>query len=68
MPRYHFSLQNKGSRIDDFGGVDFEDDAEALTFGKRVIRELLDKNPEHHALWTMDVTVGKRAVRSLPLR
>jgi hypothetical protein len=67
MPHYCFSLQNNGARIDDLGGVVLADDVEALAFGRRVIRELLDKNPEQHARWTMDITEGDRTVRSVPL-
>jgi hypothetical protein len=45
MPRYHFDLQNNARQIEDLGGVVLADDGEALAFAKRVIRELLDKNP-----------------------
>lgn len=67
MPHYHFSLHNNGTRIEDLGGVVLADADEALAFGKRVIRELLHKNPEQHARWTMEITEGDRIVRSIPL-
>lgn len=67
MAHYHFSLQNEGARIDDLGGLVLANDAEALAFGRRVIRELLHNNPEQHTLWTMDITEGDRIVRSIPL-
>jgi hypothetical protein len=67
MAQYRFTLQNDGERIDDLGGVALADDAEALAFAKRVVRELLDKNPEQYALWTMDVTDGERTVHRIPL-
>jgi hypothetical protein len=67
MHHYHFTLQNNGSQIDDLGGVVLTDDAEALDFGKRVIRELLHENPEQHARWTMDITDGERTICSIAL-
>jgi hypothetical protein len=67
MPRYRFDLQNNARQIEDLGGVVLADDGEALAFAKRVIRELLDKNPEQHARWSMDITEGERTVSSIPL-
>jgi hypothetical protein len=67
MPNYHFDLQNNGARIEDIAGVTLANDGEAIAFGKRVIRELLDKNPEQRERWTMDITEGERTVHSIPL-
>lgn len=67
MHRYHFTLQNNGSQIDDLGAVVLTDDAEALDFGQRVIRELLHENPQQHARWTMDITDGQRTICSIAL-
>jgi hypothetical protein len=65
VPHYRFSLQNSDERIEELGGVVLTDDAEALAFGKRVIRELLDKNPEQYARWTMEIAEGKRLVHNI---
>jgi hypothetical protein len=65
---YHFALRNRGETIDDFGGVEMTSDADAIAFGKRVIRELLEKNPEQYALWAMKITKGTRLVRSISLQ
>lgn len=67
MPHYHFCLQNEGDRIDDLGGLVLANDAAALAFGRRVIRELLHNNPEQHACWMMDITECDRIVHSIPL-
>ena len=66
MPRYRFSLQNSEELIEHLGGVDLPDDSEADAFGRQVIRELLDKNPEQYARWTMTITAGRRLVHSIP--
>ena len=65
MPHYHFSLQNSAERIERLGSVELLSDPEADTFGQQVIRELLDKNPEQYARWTMEITEGQRLVHSI---
>jgi hypothetical protein len=67
MPNYHFDLQSDGERLDALGGVTLADDGAALSFGKRVIRELLEKNHEQHAHWTMEIKDGDRTVHSIPV-
>ena len=65
MPHYHFALQNSAERIEHLGSIELLGDPEADTFGKQVIRELLDKNPEQYARWTMEITEGQRLVHSI---
>lgn len=45
------------------------DDAEAVAFGTRTIRDLMNGDAkQHYTGWTMDITDGKRAVSSLPFK
>jgi hypothetical protein len=67
MPFYYFDLQNGGNRLDALSGVTLADDGAALAFGKRLMRELLDRNPEQHARWTMEINEGERTVHRIPL-
>jgi hypothetical protein len=51
---------------ENLGGMDFANDAEAVAFGKRIIRDLMDRAAKQYANWTMEIREGERAVRSLP--
>jgi len=56
MPLYKFSIHQNCVRRERLGGIDFANDAEALTFGKRVICDLIDRDMGQYADWTMDIT------------
>jgi hypothetical protein len=50
---------------EDLGGMDLANDAEAVAFGKRIIRDLMDRAAEQYDSWTMEIREGERAIRSL---
>jgi hypothetical protein len=58
MPFYHFAIHKGGARTEGLGIMELVDDTEALDFGKRVIQDMIHRDPEHYAGWTMDITNG----------
>ena len=62
---YHFAVHDNGTEIEELGDMELRGDAEALTFGRLVIKELIDKDGGYYTGWTMDVTEDKRAVGSI---
>jgi hypothetical protein len=67
MLTYRFVLRNDGGRrVEGLGSMGLTDDDEALTFGKRVIRDLM-LGDQRFAGWMMDITAGERPVGSIPL-
>ena len=66
MPTYRYSKFRNSSRTIGLGFVELADDAEALAFGVRVAREMMHKNRERYAGWTMDVTESGRTVGAIP--
>jgi Domain of unknown function (DUF6894) len=67
MAGYHFEIRSTKD-TEDLGGMDLPDDAEAVAFGKRIIRDLMDRAGEQYESWTMEIREGERAVRSLPFK
>ena len=63
---YHFAIQNDGTGIESLGGWALADDGAALTFGKRVIQDLLETDADRYATWAMDIAEGARVVGSIP--
>jgi hypothetical protein len=66
MLTYRFATHKNGSSFEGLGSATLDDDAEALAFGRRVVQELMHKNTERYAGWTMEITEGERAVGSFP--
>ena len=66
MRHYYFSLEDSGTRIEYLGRVDLANDEEALSFGRRLVRDLRE-NDAVEARWSLGVTEGGRAVASIPL-
>src|SRR4051794_37580619 len=53
MAAYHFGIKST-KRIEDLGAMDLANDAEALAFGRRIIRDLMDGAAKQYAHWTME--------------
>jgi hypothetical protein len=53
-------------RAEDLGSRDMRDDADAQSFGYRVIRDLIQTDARSYFGWTMDITARNRAVVSIP--
>ena len=64
MPSYDFYL-NSNSDIDDLGYMELADDAAALAFGEKVIRDSMEGDAEQYTGWTIDITEGERTVGSI---
>jgi len=64
MSGYLFNLHND-AQVEKLGSMALVDDDAALAFGKQVIRDLLDKDDEHHSGWTLEITQGDRRVASI---
>jgi hypothetical protein len=67
MAGYHFEIRSTKD-TEDLGGMDLADDAEAVAFGKRIIRDLMDRAAEQYESWTMEIRESERVVRSLPFK
>jgi hypothetical protein len=66
MPNYRFKAYNGVTGAEKLGAAVLGDDNEARAFAKRVILELIRRDAKLYATWTMEVTVGKRNVASVP--
>ena len=67
MLTYQFVLRNDGGRwVEGLGSMGLEGDHEALDFGKRVIRDLMNED-QKFAGWIMDITEARRPIASIPL-
>src|ERR1700689_4375206 len=66
MPNYRFRAHDNVTSAEKLGAAILTDDDEALAFAERVIRELMQRDAKLYATWTMEVTVGKRSVASVP--
>ena len=64
MLHYRFTIHNGTDKTESLGGASLDDDAEALAFGKRVIRDLMGKST--YVGWTMDISESERTVGSIP--
>jgi hypothetical protein len=61
MLRYSFTFRN-GDLVEELGGFSLDDDAAALTHGKRVIHDLLREGPQLYAGCTIEVSESARSV------
>jgi hypothetical protein len=66
MPNYQFKAHDIRTGSEKLGAAVLADDEEALTFAKRVIRELIRSDANLYTTWTMEVTAGRRSVASVP--
>ena len=64
MIGYQFSLHTD-TEVEELGSMALVDDAEALAFGKQVIRDLLDKDDDHCSGWTLEIIDGDRRIASI---
>lgn len=64
MAGYYFVIRSTKD-TEDLGAMDFADDAEAVAFGKQIIRDLMDRAPKNYASWTMEIREGERTVRNV---
>jgi hypothetical protein len=67
MGDYHFMTRDKGRAREELGDVALANDAAALRFGRRVVRELMYDNDRQPPGWFMVITQAKRAVGKIPL-
>ena len=67
MGYYRFMVYGDDhQRTEDLGSRDMRDDADAQSFGYRVIRDLMQTDAGFYFRWTMDITAANRAVVSIP--
>jgi hypothetical protein len=62
MSIYHFVLRSPTGQVEELGFLPLADDTEAVSFGKTVIREIVQENPALYAGVVMKVTEGDRGV------
>jgi hypothetical protein len=65
MPHYTFSIRDTGTVTEKLGSDVLDNDAEALAFGRRVIRDLMREDEGLYFGWSMDIADGDRAVGSI---
>jgi hypothetical protein len=68
MIAYHLAIHDKGAETEILGSMACANDAEAIAFGKRTVKDMMTSDAKHCTSWTMDITEGKRAVSSVPLK
>jgi hypothetical protein len=66
MPIYHFTLYADATNSADLGYMPMADDADALAFARRIIRELMQRHSGEYADSSMHITEGERPVGSIP--
>jgi hypothetical protein len=66
MPSYRFKFYDPNSRSEKFGAAVLADDAEAVAFAQRVVRELVRSDEELYATWIVKITEKERTVASMP--
>lgn len=65
---YHFAVHDNGAEIEELGDMELRGDAAALSFGRLVIKELIQKDAGYYTGWTMHVKEDKRAVGSIAFK
>jgi hypothetical protein len=65
MPFYKFKVHDSAGS-ENLGAAVLTDDGEALAFAERVMQELMRLDAKLYATWTMEITVDKRSVASIP--
>jgi hypothetical protein len=66
MPYYQFVARNEDSQTENLGTIALLDDADARSFAKGVIRDLIHAHPAFCRNWTIDIAEDERAVSSVP--
>ena len=66
MLPYHFSIRDRGTKLENLGFDAFDNDAGAVAFGKQVIEDLLRDESKQYVGWVMDIAQDARAVVSIP--
>jgi len=56
MPSYRFKFYDPNSRSEKLGAAVLADDDEALSFAKRVVRELIHSDEKLYATWKVELT------------
>jgi hypothetical protein len=59
MPNYCYVLHDRAIQTETLGTIELSDDAEAVAFGERVMREM--KRPASYAGWAMKIMEGERS-------
>jgi hypothetical protein len=65
MPSYRFAVHRGANHVERLGSMAFADDAEAIVFGKRIIRDMKERESAYYVGWTMDIKEGLRTVDSV---
>jgi len=66
MPSYRFKFYDPNSRSEKLGAAVLADDDEALSFAKRVVRELIHSDEKLYATWKVELTARGRKVADMP--
>jgi hypothetical protein len=62
MPAYRFSTRQGPTDTEWLGAIELSDDAEALAFGKQLIRDIKCEETTHCVGWTLEIAEQRRAV------
>jgi hypothetical protein len=65
MMQYLFATHKNGTMIEGLGSAPLADDNDAFDLGRRVIQDLMRKDAQQYAGWTMNITEGERTVGSV---
>jgi hypothetical protein len=62
MPAYRFSTRQGPADTEWLGAIELRDDAEALDFGKQLIRDIKCEETTRCLGWTLEIVEQRRAV------
>jgi hypothetical protein len=68
MPHYTFSIRDTETVTEKLGSDVLDNDADALAFGRHVIRDLMREDEGLYFGWSMDIADGERAVGSISFK
>jgi hypothetical protein len=67
MPQIYNLVVQEGTRVETIGTVALPDDVEALAFGARMIRDIMQASKANFADWTLTITAeDQRLVGRIP--
>jgi hypothetical protein len=67
MSHYTLTVRDSfGIQFDHLSGMDSVGDAEAVSFGKRIVQNLVLGGATRYVGWSMDIAQGNRAVGRIP--
>jgi hypothetical protein len=68
MRAYHFTMRGAAGISEELGSHQLDDDADAVSFGLQVVRDLMQVKPEEYAGSVLAITDQARTVGVVPCK